>query len=114
MPAPNAESGNRLSQPAILFIVLLLEIAGFGFPASVAPEACKACGGTKLKRPCSLPAADLECASITSFALTVLPARHKQPTPEAVQFGLPPTLTAHLCRGEPIPQQFLGLPILIH
>jgi hypothetical protein len=36
----------------------------------------------------------------------MLPARRKQPTPETVQFGQPPTLTAHLCRGQCLLQQF--------
>jgi hypothetical protein len=53
-----------------------------------------------------LLAADLDCRSITDLALIALPARHKQPTPKAVQVGLTPTLTARLCRGERILEQF--------
>ena len=40
----------------------------------------------------------------------MLPGCHKQPTPEAVKFGLPPTLTTDLRRGERILQQFEGFP----
>src|SRR5262249_18719575 len=73
------------------------EITGFGVLASVAPEARKACRSTKLKQACSLPAADFNCASKKGFPLVMLSACHEEPTPEAVPFGLPPTLTTHLC-----------------